>query len=337
MIKISFLNVGQGDSIVFQWTANNKAKIGILDCNLLPNNVNRTIEYLIENNIDEIEYLILSHPHSDHYSGFLSLLEYCYNKKISIKYFLHTCGQVPEYLKSAVTSNEEGKKLAKLFQYLKSNRKALNMEVAVLQSELPFSLPLNQDFAIDILSPSEIEREDYTRQALPLLVGESRTNNPNANYLSTILKLKSLSNNWFVLFTSDAEKRTFKRLKNNQAINEEEQLLVGQIPHHGAKRNHYAPFWKKIHKIDSSILIVSVGENQYGHPSNDVISFFKKEGFSIYSTLNTGKYFNNSSSNISSSEIALNMFSLPTNPYLNMKENDKVFNIDFEGNISVFS
>ena len=103
MVKITFKNVGQGDSILLEWNSNNKLKIAIVDCNLYQC-TNPTLDYIIQQEIKEIEFIILSHPHTDHFSGFYELLEYCRNNRIRINRFLHTSQVTPDFLKSATRS-----------------------------------------------------------------------------------------------------------------------------------------------------------------------------------------------------------------------------------------
>ena len=84
-----FSNVGQGDSIVLEWDYNGTTKYGIIDCKLT-NNGNPTIEYLELIKPTQIEFIILSHPHTDHFSGMSDLLEYLVFNKIDIRYYMHT-------------------------------------------------------------------------------------------------------------------------------------------------------------------------------------------------------------------------------------------------------
>ncbi len=75
MVEIVFKNVGQGDSIILEWESSEEGtkKIAIIDCNLNKNE-NPVLQHLIELNLHEIEFVILSHPHEDHFSGFHELL-----------------------------------------------------------------------------------------------------------------------------------------------------------------------------------------------------------------------------------------------------------------------
>ena len=82
MINVNFKNVGQGDSIIIEWKRDSLSKIGIIDCNLMGNK-NPTLEHIISSNYSEIDFIILSHPHYDHFSGLVQILEYCELNKIT--------------------------------------------------------------------------------------------------------------------------------------------------------------------------------------------------------------------------------------------------------------
>lgn len=67
-MRITFKDVGQGDSIILEWDKDGKKKIGIIDCNKYFG-ANPVLSYIKnpENKVEEIEFLILSHPHHDHF------------------------------------------------------------------------------------------------------------------------------------------------------------------------------------------------------------------------------------------------------------------------------
>ena len=79
---ITFKNVGHGDSIIIEWDVIEKdkkkvTKLFIIDCKKVERK-NPVISYLKKCVNPQIEYLIISHPHNDHYSGMLELMQYCH-------------------------------------------------------------------------------------------------------------------------------------------------------------------------------------------------------------------------------------------------------------------
>jgi competence protein ComEC len=282
MSHLTFKNVGQGDSIILEWEDNNVAKICIIDCNLF-HGQNPVLDHIIKHNYKTIDYLILSHPHLDHFSGFLPLIEYCRDNSIKILYFLHTCSQVPSFLESATKSAETEKELQRLFLYLSRNHQNQGIKVATIQGNAPnSSIPINKQLALKVLSPTLEELNNYVRNAYYPFNEEESLDNPKANWLSTIIKIES--ENWYVLLTSDADKSSLIRIDKHESIELNKPLTIGQIPHHGAFGNHNNTFWKKRNRIDKTAMVVSSGPNSYDHPSDQVIDFFLKNDFALYST-----------------------------------------------------
>lgn len=286
MLKLTFKNVGQGDSIIIEWQEEDVRKIAIIDCNFY-NNRNPVLDHLIENEYKEIEYIILSHPHYDHYSGINEIIKHFAEKSYSIKYFLHTSIQVPDFLKMAAKSAIAEKELQELFLSLRANKDILNMKVSPIQSDLPVNeIPLGKEYNMTILSPSITELDNYRKNIPVFQSEEDGVNNPNANWLSTILKINAPD--FYVLLTSDAEKSSLVRIDRKKSQELEKQLYIGQSPHHGSKSNHSNAFWRKRNRRDDTSIVFSVGENSYSHPSKEAVDFFSKNNFELFSTNHIG-------------------------------------------------
>ena len=121
MMKITFKNVGQGDSIILEWVDQGKEKLIIIDCKKY-NDSNPVLEYVKENENKILELLLLSHPHVDHCSGFSELIQYCIDSKKKINYFLHTSNNMPGFWKMAVTSKDAESKILELFSVIRKAR-----------------------------------------------------------------------------------------------------------------------------------------------------------------------------------------------------------------------
>ena len=63
-LKVHYINVGQGDSILIQQGNENM----LIDAG--PNSSSeKVVDYLKQNNIKDIKYLVATHPHEDHIGG----------------------------------------------------------------------------------------------------------------------------------------------------------------------------------------------------------------------------------------------------------------------------
>lgn len=283
MVKITFKNVGQGDSIILEWEKAGKMHYGIIDCNIYKNE-NPVINHLENCKIDEIDFIILSHPHMDHFSGMISLFEYCLLKKKKIKRFLHTCSSTPDFLKSANRSIVAEEELLKLFLKIKEMRDSEILEVYSIDDNPLMVIPLDGNYRMEVLSPSSIETDNYVRGVQFPFDEEDSSSNPNANWLSTILKI--CNDEIAILLTSDIESKSLTRIgKKHTGRIKEKKVLLAQIPHHGSKKNLNRSFWTMRKRVEETPVIISVGENGYKHPSKDVVDFFDKtNNYVLYST-----------------------------------------------------
>ena len=283
MVNIIFKNVGQGDSIIIEWFENGKSKFGVIDCNIYQKQ-NPILQHIIDHEIKEIEFLLLSHPHSDHFSGFHELLMHCRNKGVTIKRFLHTSEITPDYLKTASRSLESEEALFLLFDLLKVMRNKEGLLLNTVEDNAFLKIPLSPGYIMEILAPSSVEKDKYVRGENFPFDEEDGNSNPNANWLSTILKISN--EHGYVLLTSDAESSSLTRIgkKKNGRIGESK-LLMAQLPHHGSKKNLNKTFWQLRKRVEKTPIVISVGENGYKHPSKDVIEFFHKNAnYDIVST-----------------------------------------------------
>ena len=308
MIKITFKNVGQGDSIILEWNHNNQNKIAIIDCNITSNKQNPVLDYLQSSEYREIEFVLLTHPHYDHYSGMNALLDFCEKKNIIIKKFLHTSQQNPEYLQAAVLSNLAIKELSSLFRKIKHLWKFKNLiEYQCYVSDSNSDLILTDDIKLKFLAPSVVEFDNYISNVPTFSDEEDANNKANANWLSTVIKI--YSEDWWILLTSDCEKRVLKRLGIKSKEEFSGEILLGQCPHHGALGSHYNAFWKLRQQNNKTQvktpIVFSVGNNIYNHPSEEVIRSFNKNSYKIFSTNKVGYLLSFKSEQLVNETIAL--------------------------------
>lgn len=278
MLKLTFKYVGHGDTITLEWVDSGSKRIAIIDCKHSSNG-NPIIPLLKKEGFSEIEFIVLSHPHFDHISGFLDLLIFCEKNNIIIKSFYTTCAEVPEYLRSATSSHTDKKYLSQLFKYIKELRNSRIIMCYNSITDFSQNLFSNNNFQVKCLSPSEKEKLEYITSRKDYLIPESG-NNPKANWIATVLKI--YGKNWFILLTSDAIRESMKRLGINERkdpVNFNEDMIIAQSPHHGSKENHYPAFWK--HQIAKKTIPISysVGPNKYGHPDISTIRSFTILGY----------------------------------------------------------
>lgn len=286
-LEVTFLNVEQGDSIILSWTYQGVIKFGMIDACLKRDGANPALEYIVRNSVKEFEFIIMSHPHLDHFSGLHDVLEYCKNEGVLIKRFLHTSEHVPEYLRmlSNALPLNESKALYKLFAKLDELQTQSTIERVSYVLAEPFqTLELIEGILnLYFHSPSSQEKQLYLKQT-PVFNNDVKSGS-FANWISTLITLEF--NSKYIVLTSDCPSQALKRVGiENKKHFQSKDMILGQIPHHGSKGNHYPAFWNSKKHVTNCPVVVSVGQNSYEHPSKEVIDFFTKpkNSYLLYST-----------------------------------------------------
>lgn len=243
----------------------------------------------------------------------LDLIEYCKTQQIPIYCFYHTCQQHPDYIKAACKSIAIQKELINLF---KKVQLLFREEKIRKQSLSQFSEPIlrEKEVTIKCLSPSEREYDDFISSESYKYNEEETGNIPKANKLSTLLKIEGQG--WYILLTSDTEKSTFIRLAKRHKEEFDGNLLLTQSPHHGAWSNHWDTFWQQRKKKDGAFAVISVGKNQYKHPSQKTVDSFIKHQYQLRYTAAVGSLRKIERSSVAQKNaIALNVFSSTESDY----------------------
>jgi len=277
-MRITFKNVGLGDSIILE---SFDEKIGITDCKKFEK-TNPTVEFIKTSKPKEILFIALSHPHNDHYSGMLELLQYCEDNQIGIRWFIHTCHGHPEYLKWYEIDDEKSRLLSRIFnKIIKLNE--LDIIKYIGSPTQNWQLNVGDGFVMHCLSPYDKECRAFTKQVDMFKEINELKCSKAANLLSSVFAISNTKISF--LLTADAEKFTFQRLhqdlENIESLNSK--LVLGQIPHHGSLNNHYPLFWKNLDYDRECPAVISVGENnKYNFPHQEVVKGFKSIGYAIY-------------------------------------------------------
>lgn len=105
LLKVHFIDVGQGDSTLFEFS---DGKTMLIDAG--ENEMGGTVcDYIKERNIKKIDYLIGTHPHSDHIGGLDDVIE---NFEVGTLYMpdkLHTSKTFKEVFEAASEKSVEAK------------------------------------------------------------------------------------------------------------------------------------------------------------------------------------------------------------------------------------
>jgi len=254
--KIVFCDVGQGDGIYIR----TKNKIDILidagPNNAILNCLGKQMPFFDR----QIDYVFISHPQADHYSGLLTIAE-----RYQIKHLIIT----PLYADS--------KKYQKLIELTQSKKSQISKAVAGQQFIIDDNIKLkiiwpNQNFA------NANSLDEKILGATTLLTSSS---DPN-NFSQVILFQQG---NFDILFTGDIPIDILQRLIDDGSSLSGISLEAMKIPHHGSLSGISDNI---LSALDPQLAVISVGKNAYGHPAKKLLQWLKEDNIGYKTTRDDG-------------------------------------------------
>jgi len=318
LLNILFYNVGQGDAIQLTWHDEDQLKLGIIDCNIFLDQDNKIIKFIKDNSINEIEFIVLSHFHYDHFSGLNDIFEYCIDNNIKIKFFLHTfISEVLEIYDRIFYPKRVEKEIVRFMRLI---------EFLQIENEIPVtyhSKPLNifNNVVLSFYAPEGVTYRNISKQ-ISRRKNKVVTTQADINRLSTIIGISD--NQDEILLTSDAVKKSFVKIKDKITKN----VLLVQVPHHGSIKNIDPEFWEKLYRKSKCPAIFSVGEEPKDKlPNLETVEVFDKLSYDIYSTnccYGIKEYFKLENQNIETiSTSSLDLFSTKLRTIYTKQQIDK--------------
>jgi beta-lactamase superfamily II metal-dependent hydrolase len=282
-MQLIFKEVGQGDSILVQWKEGDRDRIVIIDCNIKEDGSNPVLKHLQDLNLDRIELIVSTHPHTDHFSGILQILDYAEENRIKIGAFLHTSQYKKQFFNSAVKGNVASDALSKLFKKVLAIQKGdPRMPIAGINA-VSREFDLEGAWKLKFLAPYDQDYLDFSSNSFKHL-DKGTINRGDANLLSTVIKL--YEGNRYILLTGDCTQHVFSKifLREFEKDATKGTLELLQVAHHGSGDNYYEPLISQLNGERNVPAVISVGQNSYGHPSEDMKIELQKLGYTIYET-----------------------------------------------------
>lgn len=294
MLEIIVLNAGKGDSIVVAHTGEDGVRsFGVIDSNARDNSgIAPAKIYLQKLGVEKLNFALLTHPHADHYTGFLDILETFDPDEI----FIYPIGLLESarfkklgevYLPFAVHEDQEirsgAQEFIRILNYLSKNKNK------VLELTGPFSLMHVTGFSdcvFDVLLPFRRMKGQYFESI--------EKNDPNIlssehpNSLSVVIKVNYAGKS--VVLGSDASMVSSNDLihwskKHNKSVSSD----ALKVPHHGSKgdnnsktRNYYLRA-SGAEDYTPPIALISANGTKH-HPHSDVLSDLVDSGIHPYCT-----------------------------------------------------
>jgi competence protein ComEC len=268
-LTIRILDVGpiNGDSILITSPAGKTVLIDAGDTT----KGKAVVEALKRNNIQQLDYFIVTHPHPDHLGGAAEIF-----KAVKVSNVIDN-GQPPSVPAQLVATpqkstkkpaNTKSLKTSSLTKFYDDYKAGLTSSGAHYETARPGAkYDLGGGALLTILAPSE-----------PFFTKDKMTtggNEANANSIVARLDYGSFS----MLFTGDAEDQSEHRLLTKEL---DLKSKVIKISHHGSK---YASAVDFLNRVKPEVAIVSCGAwNRYGHPSQAVLDRLKALNVKLYRT-----------------------------------------------------
>ena len=276
-IRIAFLDVGQGDTIVISLPEQREAVV--VDCI----DADAVLEYLKHERISTVRALILTHLHADHYREATAFLDNCERQLGASceKLILHP---IPEKELPLALSDDHSEanipsavKL-KIFEQLNCwmlrNHRLVDSPHASV--ELPINGPLKQ--RIQFLHP------------FPAFLASARA----AGFNNSSIVLRVIAAGVSALLTGDIEPVGWQLLKRNSATARLAKGDVLKFPHHGAWKKpngHPSNTHALLDEVGAKTIVISVGTEQknYNHPDAHVFKAIRERNVHLLCTEATKK------------------------------------------------
>lgn len=250
---IRFCNVGQGDAIYIRMPDGRDV--------VIDGGPNSRILTCLGNKMAfwdrEIDLVVLTHPHEDHFKGLMEILKRYRVKNILIPPIGNTDSdlytsfiKLIENEKATVKNLYQGEKIEFVFQ----NDKNGTQDKVVFKSLWP-----TKQWVAD-KSSLVLNKTNYA----------VKTSYNDLNDFSQVLQMTF--GDFDVLFTGDAESSILEQVKN---LIPPKSIEVLKVPHQG---NKLALTNTLAAHIKPKLGVIMVGKNSYGHPSPETIQLLSNSG-----------------------------------------------------------
>lgn len=259
--RITFLDVGQGDSILIRCGNGSNIMIDSGSGNVNKVGERRVIPCLKAYGIRRIDRFIITHPDADHINALDEILA--------------SNIEVGEILVALVQSKDETNK--KLFDKVeKLNENSFNKtRIRFVQRGDSFGEG-ETSFKVIFPGPAGIEYVDSVSNSDIENVGENQR-----NALSVVVEM--CQGDTKALFTGDLEKEGEEELINSGLL---EDIDILKVAHHGSK---YSTSEEFLRQTKPEIAVISCGrKNSYGHPHKETIRRLSDAGCRILTTPECG-------------------------------------------------
>jgi len=280
--------VDYGDSIVINIENGNDSKWGVIDChNPKSSDKSPTLKFLKKNNVRVLEFICLTHPDYDHFSGIEQLLRYFSTEGRRVNSYYDTLDST-RYT-SLITSTRQEKTLKSLYKFVDE----LIEKDLISWEQLSYDKVLfkEREFFITSKGPYQKDLSSYLKKAnkrnLGLTKGKNITVDKNLLSVITLIEFGEI----LILLLSDASKENIEYFlkKAKESVSKKGKLYFSfiKVAHHGSSKNNHSGLWKNYTNRDSSNAAISSG-SKYEHPNIEVVKDIIANKINLYCTNKSG-------------------------------------------------
>ncbi|NMA68876.1 MAG: ComEC/Rec2 family competence protein [Desulfitobacterium sp.] len=253
VLEVTLIDVGQGDCILIETPGGMRLMVDTgPKTNSFDAGERIIVPYLLEQGINSLDALFLTHPHGDHVGGAGAIL-----KTIPVGWIgIPDDGQ--DWLDGeGWTTTGDGWGIGGL----EGELIVLLQKNGVERLKAGDRISLDSGIVIDVIGPTRV------------LTGTKSDENNN----SLILLIKN-KDGQRVLLTGDMEDEQMVELvRSGQDFDAD----LFKVPHHGSR---FSMATEMLDQIHPKAVMIPVGKNTFGHPSSQVLSYWEERGVPIYRT-----------------------------------------------------
>lgn len=249
MLKVTFINVGQGDAILLEMPNGRRmlvdggGKPAFSSSGFEPGS-QIVVPYLVRNGIRGLDLVVNTHPHEDHLGGLPAVVKRLHVGCVCVS---PVCPLSPAW-------SEPGKLL---------HRK----KIPVHELQRGASLQLDPRVEIRVINP-------------PARLYKGTRSDLNNNSVVLYVRYASVA----FLLTGDIEQEAIDDLVASSEKNRLRALVL-KAPHHGSSAS-ISPAFADL--VRPRFVVISVGPNSFGHPAPETLKFWREKGAVILRTDESG-------------------------------------------------
>ncbi len=281
VLRIVFLNVGHGDSIVIEHELMGQRSYGVIDSNVINGKI-PAIDFLHSRGASKLAFAALTHLHSDHFQGLAEIVEAFPTEQIFLT--PHLGNNFADFLETRLPKFKAAiSKLAKdsdsavdyniksLVRFLLLLKKRSEHDCLILCGPENHIEPSGfaPDTAISVIQPLAFFKGKAFQK---LLAGEVSTEHPDQNELSLAFKIDFAG--YSILLGGDTPAEAWGKLKKTRRGRYFNSDSV-KLPHHGSDKDNTEPILQFMFGNTDRKQFAIISANGSSHPAPGVLKRLK--------------------------------------------------------------